>query len=75
MKFTRFDSSLTNNTDDFLIVLGYNGSFIIKDPEGNQADSLFTAIPAGIVPPGYSLSGGTRGYGVFVKPGDLSLWM
>lgn len=75
MKFASFKGDLTNKTDQYYVLLGYYGSYVVNDNQGNQADTVINAIPAAVIPPGYALTGGTRGYGIYVDIGNLAEWI
>ncbi len=67
----RNSGSYTNKTDEFLVILGYTGSYVVNDQNGNEISGMSSGIPYAVVAPNYTLSGGTRFWGVFVT--DLAV--
>jgi len=67
----RNSGNYTNKTDEFLVILGYTGSYTVLDPNGNEISGMASGIPYAIVAPNCTLSGGTRFWGVFIA--DLAV--
>lgn len=53
----------TNNSGLWWYILGYSGSYSITQ-NGNTIGALNSGVPAGIVPPGATLTGGNYFYGL-----------
>lgn len=63
MQYIELSGNQTNNTGLFWLILGYSGNYTITR-NGGQIGSLNPVVPAGIVPPGATITGGTAFYGL-----------
>lgn len=67
----RIEGDQLNSTSRWLVVLGYYGSYVVNDANGNEASGMGSSIPYAVLPPSYSLTGGTRAFGILVEFEDL----
>lgn len=72
-QFIHANGNFTNKTGYWIYIIGYTGSYTISDPNNTAIGSLISSIPAGLIPPDYTLSGGTNFYGILIKFEDLIL--
>ncbi len=69
--FKKGSGSYTNNTASYLVVYGYDGAYVVNDPSGNETSGMSSSIPYAVVPPNYTLTGGTRFWGFLVEMQEL----
>lgn len=72
-QFIKINGDYSNNTDYWLYVFGFSGTYSIKDSNGTTIGTLLSVIPCGVIPPNFSLEGGTNFYGILIKFEDIRL--